>query len=1121
MKHSVLHTSFLIALFFSLLAITQSARALSPTDDSIFPSSHRPWIGSALGRDIQCTLLVTPRGLFDARELSRQASWHERIILLEDDPEDTEDELRKALKSTDVFVCNQRLWLTLSAETHTLISTYLHKGMGLVIVGFDSNGDLTTAWESLDTPPELEYAYSKPDAFMYGESPGSWSVFQSEKGRIAVYNGVSPPVAHELLPVNYIDGVDTATVYDYHIAPLLRAVQWAAKRNPGLHLSIVHSTDLGKPDPVAVPPQYPPEFLEYMLDVQQHPPTSTFQLHLNRPAPKTYTLEVRLRQPYRNTTLYLDEVLWPKGQDQYTLRVPLTRGDIWMDVWILDGEEVVNWYSTSSYNDPWPMITNVNFSKAYVNPTDYLDVSFYLRPNRSKPVPTRAFYRVIDTHNRIISEKNVLIPPEAGEVKTQISWNDAMTRQLRVEVFLTEEHVQSVSTWVERLASYAYTTLSVEQPPSPRLRWGMNGATLNEPALMYMNQRLTQWGSKMVHVPSRELEGFTGIAQNLATASHLNAIPKQSLNEQDHLVPCLSAQEFIEGQYNLVQRWAFHQAPASTQTLSLGSGTQALVNPELGFCHSPDCRAYLHDQLKHVYPTIEVLNTVWKTSFASWSEVSIPDHATASTPAWMDIQTIRGALQADTIDSLYAQVSDTHPGLPIGLCLANVSIGPLTHDWARLLQTVSWINVPYDPLLLDKFQAYQNDTATLDFTITPQQLSDSKQWPWQALFQGVHTVWLNQNDDFPGYIPAAITSDIDTFSAAFNGIQQGIEALIHHAVPAPPSIVIYENNSTRLYADEDQLEVLQNAQQSLILALQSAGLSYTFASYTHLLDTGFKEYPIVVLPQVHTLSFEEEFLLTHYAEQGGHLIADTVPGTRDEHGQTLTIKRPLEQQIHIAPLELLEVDIQTLATELNIPRTHPPTMKSSWINTDLQWFHYRYGKADLYAVLQHQDKKTSLPHVQIPKNYWGIDLLAEKYKIQNLSHPQYRKKILRPKINDAQASLFAYLPYRVSRLIIDTPEKIHSGQRLNYGVTIKTYDALPGDHLLQVRLLDPYGESIPYYEGTLEYHEGKADAKSYIPLAHNELPGTYTLEILDIMTGVSHHQAIEIASAKSMHIGTK
>jgi len=106
------------------------------------------------------------------------------------------------------------------------------------------------------------------------------------------------------------------------------------------------------------------------------------------------------------------------------------------------------------------------------------------------------------------------------------------------------------------------------------------------------------------------------------------------------------------------------------------------------------------------------------------------------------------------------------------------------------------------------------------------------------------------------------------------------------------------------------------------------------------------------------------------------------------------------------------------------------------------------------------------------------------------------------------AAIFTTLPYEVTRVVAEVPPKVTAGQRLDVLATVKTRGALPGLHLLHVRIVDPNGRTLKLYGRTLIARDGIGG--TYIPLAYNETPGIYRVMVRDVLTGVEATADVEI-----------
>ena len=1065
----------------TIIVLTVAAIPLQAmAKDSLFKPSHTPWVSSADGRDIRCTLLVTPLGETDAYELAHQASWNERIFVVTDENEKVESTFKKSLNTTDVLIITQAAWDIVSPATQTTIIDKLNKGIGLVL--FSEKADLTfiDSLEMSALPIELKPGYSMPLRIVEETLGFQFATFKNEHNRVVQVEHHSPSFPHTLIPIEHIDEVKPKIIYDYRIGTIIRAVQWSANKKTSLGIESIIPPDTTHPDPSIVPPQIPPEFLEYMLDSQMPMPTTPIKLKLTRPSSKSYSIDVRMRQPHRDLDFSFTQIdTFPKEQDTHTFHIPILKGEVWMDVWLRDGLDIIDWHSIELQQESWPKLTKVEFSKRRVNPTDLIEANFYVRPNRFTPKSTYAYMLIRNQYDRVINTKRLIVTPQGGEFSISMNWNDIQSQTLRVELYLNDNS-RGLSEWGRRTGSYAFADLTVKQPLAPTLQWGIEGEILDEPALAKKNQWLHQtMGAKHLHVPS------SGIPHDLTCIAHVNAFPQILNPDSAKQKLCYSSQEFREDQYTHLERWLFRHPPDANQVIALTSPKIDSINSHLSTCDSDSCLEYLQKQLKSLYPTVDVLNEYWGTQFSHWEDIRVPKNIPLDSPPWFNIHTIEEQLFNETIRHAHQQLSNYTVKQPIGIKLSTTETTPFSHHWSDLLSNAEWIDTPNNHLLIDKIGSFRSKAALTNISLTPDDFIQSPQWLWHALLLGTNSLSIG---DSHGQDEA-----IEVVAQEYRTIPHGVRSLIQASTPAPASVAIYENNNARIHALADENNRLMHTQNAAISTLQSLGIQYQFVSFGQMLDDTLKNFPLLMLLQIDSLSLEEEAFLIQYDKGGGTILADQAPGKLDEHGRTVSEKRPLMK--HITQIDISdEQSLDNILKDNPIERLHPNITKTS--ASSFRWFNYRYGKATLYGLIAKNPKKHSPPSLSIPNPLWAFDILKDE-----TTDLRYRQENLRPKINNRGAGLFVTLPYRVSRILLDAPAEALIGQRLYFKSTLKTYDALPGDHLLAVRLLDSQGNSIPYYETVIEHKEGETEATGFIPLAHNEPLGVYALEVRDVLTG--------------------
>ncbi|MCH7960490.1 MAG: SIR2 family protein, partial [Candidatus Hydrogenedentes bacterium] len=168
---------------------------------------------------------------------------------------------------------------------------------------------------------------------------------------------------------------------------------------------------------------------------------------------------------------------------------------------------------------------------------------------------------------------------------------------------------------------------------------------------------------------------------------------------------------------------------------------------------------------------------------------------------------------------------------------------------------------------------------------------------------------------------------------------------------------------------------------------------------------------------------------------------------------------------------------------------------------------FRYSKARILAFLAApgSGKKTQRIDLKFKKSLHVYDMLGE----ESIS----RNGKFRLDLSPGDVGLISILPYPVTRLHVQAPERIYAGRRLTISVDVKTRDALPGDHVVRVDFGRRGRAPLKHYSRNLICVDGRGT--TYMPLAMNEIPGSYTLRVRDVLTGVETVKTIQVLSLRS------
>jgi hypothetical protein len=168
-------------------------------------------------------------------------------------------------------------------------------------------------------------------------------------------------------------------------------------------------------------------------------------------------------------------------------------------------------------------------------------------------------------------------------------------------------------------------------------------------------------------------------------------------------------------------------------------------------------------------------------------------------------------------------------------------------------------------------------------------------------------------------------------------------------------------------------------------------------------------------------------------------------------------------------------------------------------------FRFHYGTAQILALLAdpgaaHAQKLKRL----FPKTATVYDLCAG----ERVGKPWK----LTAKIEPGAVACYAALPYKVKGVAVISQNTVAAGQRLPLRFSVVTDNDSPGKHLVCVDLVPKKRPPLKHYRQLLTCENGVGD--TYIPLARNETPGSYHLEVRDVLSGVRTAIPVTVLNAR-------
>ncbi len=349
------------------------------------------------------------------------------------------------------------------------------------------------------------------------------------------------------------------------------------------------------------------------------------------------------------------------------------------------------------------------------------------------------------------------------------------------------------------------------------------------------------------------------------------------------------------------------------------------------------------------------------------------------------------------------------------------------------------------------------------------------------------------------------------------------------------------------------------AEEAFAQALAALGYQYDFVDAERLQRAGAR-YRLLVLPAARAMADAEVAAVRAFVEAGGAVMADVAPATHDGHGIPRG-KAALDDLFGVrhggafAPAELLLGTVSCVANRaaravegvlgrevedvpiwITLPAGRALLLNHTvapWVGGEapawsapvagalgeagcskavagredevLGWcerFHYRYGDADLYAVLAATDapRRGIRLRPDLDKGAHAYDLLAGE-PVSAVHRASFR-------VPAGQAALWSVLPYAVEGVALLVPEEAVRGERLEIRVAVEAESGTPGRHLVRLRMGPAGGAFLRHYSKTLVCEGGVGEA--YIPLAWNEAQGEYSVEAQDLLTGLRTVRSVQV-----------
>jgi len=388
--------------------------------------------------------------------------------------------------------------------------------------------------------------------------------------------------------------------------------------------------------------------------------------------------------------------------------------------------------------------------------------------------------------------------------------------------------------------------------------------------------------------------------------------------DKRHLLrePCLHDGEYLARAKSDIQQKISAYAGKGPVLYDLGDecSITSYASP-MDYCFSEHTLAAFRTWLREQYGSLQALNAEWETDFAGWDDVvpmttyEIKDREKTGSEnyaPWADHRSFMDIAFAESWRTFRDWVREIDPNTPVGLEGTQMPAAFGGYDLWRLSQVLDWVE-PYDIGEAHGILRSFMPDAPMYVTLFEHDADLASRRLWHLRLNGDRGViiWASSkwfDYDTPTLEPKPwVAGMADLFAELQGPAAQVIAAAKRDRPPiaihySHPSIQVAwmidsrEDGDTwhrRFSSYEAVHSRITRDRSSWCRLLEDLGYQYEFVSAHQILDGTLEKrgYRALILPESLAISEAEAAAIERFAQGGGSVMADFLPGVFDEHGK--------------------------------------------------------------------------------------------------------------------------------------------------------------------------------------------------------------------------------------------
>ena len=620
-----------------------------------------------------------------------------------------------------------------------------------------------------------------------------------------------------------------------------------------------------------------------------------------------------------------------------------------------------------------------------------------------------------------------------------------------------------------------------------------------------------QIGADLLH-PSDYWTSGNEFGMRCALSFRMTHSGHPSIDEDGVRDPCFHDPAFWEKEETALRNSGRSLARRSPLALGLGD-EMSLGGSEV--CFGEHSLAAFRKHLRDMYPSLDRLNEVWETDFATWEGVQpwrAPQAMQRSDnlAPWLDFRVFMAKSFADAMARMADAVREGAPGVPVGgvnpihenyvngsffsLVMPRLDYAqsyPRFYDWSR-----SWFGVPRHAWT---WTGYDRSAAKIA----------NECWMVPAYggtmigLYGVDREGYGSFTDTLGLGPRA--QWIEEITPA---LTRGPGKLVLHAEMEPEPVAILKSYRSKMAfallrgaetGEESapgwsgEFNLYQRGYAALLGALR---VGYRFVDEDQVENGELETYRALIMPQCVSLSAAALAQVRSFMALDRLVVRDDQCGRLDEHGRrrrTGLPKQVTDQAVVFpsSPPKVTPASIGALAAPLAETGITSPETFSENVGRVVR---KRLGNTRILVLFGRGEMTVGLP---TPTHCYDV------------RHHRFLGYTDSPTLlAEHGPALLAAAPYAVKGLDLEVTPAVTPGQGVTCRVTVRPAQGECGTHVVRLEVIDPAGQSRPAYAANLLAPAGRATLS--FTLALSDPAGLWNVRASDVMSGRAGEAGFEV-----------